>query len=264
MKEFWKRAFSAIIYVAVLLSAVFYDYNSTAILFGLFGLIGLWEFKKMVSFSLPVATVLYVLFALVALYGYPVSFVKAFIIGSTVSINFILIAFLYGSLQLDLKSNTGIVIALSYIGLNFIQIVFIPKALGPFDPWLLFGVFVIIWTNDTFAYLTGRLLGKTKLFPSVSPNKTIEGAIGGAVFALIATFVFSQFHQNLSLMQWIILATVTISFGTLGDLVESKFKRLAKVKDSGNILPGHGGILDRLDSLFFAAPFINTVLLLLH
>jgi phosphatidate cytidylyltransferase len=121
---------------------------------------------------------------------------------------------------------------------------------------LITGIFVIVWVNDSFAYLTGTALGRNKLFPSVSPKKTIEGAIGGFVFALLASYLIAQYDQFLSLNQWLIIATLLVVFGNLGDLVESKFKRIAQIKDSGAILPGHGGILDRLDSLVFAAPFV--------
>ncbi|MGB0931093.1 MAG: phosphatidate cytidylyltransferase, partial [Chitinophagales bacterium] len=111
------------------------------------------------------------------------------------------------------------------------------------------------------AYLVGRLIGKTALFPRISPNKTWEGSIGGAVGGLIIAaalpYVFpTDFGANV----WYCVAVVAILFGSLGDLVESMFKRSLGVKDSGNLLPGHGGILDRFDALFFAIPFIYAVI----
>ncbi|HBH23032.1 MAG TPA: phosphatidate cytidylyltransferase, partial [Cytophagales bacterium] len=121
--------------------------------------------------------------------------------------------------------------------------------------FLIIGIFILIWVNDSFAFLVGKNLGKNKLFPSVSPKKTIEGFVGGFVFALIAAFILSRYNNDLSVWQWFILAIVVVITGTVGDLIESKFKRMAGVKDSGAILPGHGGLLDRLDSLVFAAPF---------
>jgi phosphatidate cytidylyltransferase len=119
-------------------------------------------------------------------------------------------------------------------------------------------ILIFIWVNDSFAYLVGKNFGKRKLFESVSPKKTIEGFIGGWVFSLIAAFFISQQHNNsdINLVDWIIIASILSIIGTIGDLVESKFKRQANVKDSGTIMPGHGGMLDRLDSLFFAAPFV--------
>ena len=127
--------------------------------------------------------------------------------------------------------------------------------------WLLL-VFVILWTNDTFAYLTGRLLGKHKLFERISPGKTIEGSIGGLVFTLVGIIVFSHYVDWLSLGEAIGLGLIAVVFGTLGDLCESMLKRQAGVKDSGNLIPGHGGVLDRFDSVLLAVPFVYVLLFL--
>ena len=131
----------------------------------------------------------------------------------------------------------------------------IPYKDNDFAKLLIIGIFILIWVNDTFAYLVGSAIGKSKLYPRVSPKKTIEGTIGGFVFALIAAYIMGQFESIINPTQWMILAAVIVLTGSLGDLIESKFKRVAGVKDSGAILPGHGGMLDRLDSMVFAAPF---------
>ena len=123
--------------------------------------------------------------------------------------------------------------------------------------------FALIWTNDIFAYLTGRLLGKHKLFPRISPGKTIEGSLGGLFFTIIAICVFSHFVSWLSIPVAIGVALISVVFGTLGDLCESMLKRQAGVKDSGKLIPGHGGILDRFDSILFSVPFIFVYLLLI-
>jgi len=114
----------------------------------------------------------------------------------------------------------------------------------------------IIWVNDSFAFLVGKNFGKHKLFPSVSPKKTVEGLLGGLVFSLLAGLFISKYQTDFSLINWLIIALIVSILGTVGDLVESKFKRQADIKDSGTIMPGHGGVLDRLDSLLFAAPFV--------
>ena len=129
-------------------------------------------------------------------------------------------------------------------------------------PKLVLLVFALIWVNDTFAYLTGRLLGKHKLFERISPGKTIEGSIGGLVFTLAGIIVFSQYVDWLSLKVAIGMGLIAVVFGTLGDLCESMLKRQAGVKDSGNLIPGHGGVLDRFDSVLFTIPFIYVFLLL--
>jgi phosphatidate cytidylyltransferase len=116
--------------------------------------------------------------------------------------------------------------------------------------------FILIWVNDTFAYLSGKFTGKHKLYENISPNKTIEGFIGGIIFTISAGFVLKNLHWiEVSNPVNIIALCLLISISaTLGDLFESKLKRMAGVKDSGNIMPGHGGFLDRFDGLLFAAP----------
>jgi phosphatidate cytidylyltransferase len=116
--------------------------------------------------------------------------------------------------------------------------------------------------NDSFAYIVGRTLGRRKLFPAVSPKKTWEGTFGGLVFTLAAAYLMARYEPIVNPGQWVILAAVIVLTGSMGDLIESKLKRSAGVKDSGAILPGHGGMLDRLDSLVFAAPFAYLTLML--
>ena len=124
-------------------------------------------------------------------------------------------------------------------------------------------VFVLLWTNDVFAYLSGRLLGKHKLFERISPGKTIEGSIGGLVFTMLSVMVFSHYVDWLSMKEAVGMGLIAVVFGTLGDLCESMLKRQAGVKDSGKLIPGHGGILDRFDSVLFSVPFIFVYLQLL-
>ncbi len=124
-------------------------------------------------------------------------------------------------------------------------------------------VFCILWVNDIFAYLTGRLLGKHKLFERISPGKTIEGSIGGLVFTLVSLVIFCHYSGWFSIPQAVGLGVIAVVFGTLGDLCESMLKRQAGVKDSGKLIPGHGGILDRFDSVMFSMPFIFVYLYLM-
>lgn len=125
---------------------------------------------------------------------------------------------------------------------------------------LLFGkvflaiMFVLIWTNDTFAYLSGRFFGKNKLFPRISPNKTWEGTIGGSLLTMLMAVGITYFVDQ-NYVFWIVAALLISVSSNLGDLLESLFKRTVDVKDSGNIMPGHGGILDRFDAALIAAPF---------
>lgn len=120
---------------------------------------------------------------------------------------------------------------------------------------ILMSIIILIWTSDTMAYFTGKAFGKNKLFPSVSPGKTIEGSMGAGVFSILVALGFA-YALGESFGKWIIVAVAIWVLGTLGDLVESRLKRVQNVKDSGSILPGHGGFLDRFDSLVLLIPFL--------
>ena len=141
-------------------------------------------------------------------------------------------------------------IALPFSLLNYI--IFIKD----YKPLMLLAVFVTIWVNDTGAYLVGVTLGKHRLFERISPKKSWEGFIGGALFALLSGYIFSLFIPEINLLNWMIFSELIVIFGTFGDLTESLIKRTLEVKDSGNIIPGHGGLLDRFDSMLLAAPVI--------
>ena len=152
-------------------------------------------------------------------------------------------------------------IAITLLGIVYIAIpisLFWPIAyrenIYQYDPNLILGYFIIIWIYDSMAYLVGVKFGKRKLLARISPKKSWEGAIGGYIFALIASYVLSLYFKELTLVQWLISATIISVFGTLGDLTESLLKRSVNIKDSGDLLPGHGGLLDRFDALFLAVP----------
>lgn len=115
-------------------------------------------------------------------------------------------------------------------------------------------LFVFIWVNDTAAYFIGSLIGKHKLMEHISPNKSVEGFIAGIFFTLLAALIFAWLYPEFSTVFWVGYGTVVALFGTLGDLFESLIKRTCSVKDAGNLIPGHGGILDRIDSLLLAVP----------
>ena len=133
----------------------------------------------------------------------------------------------------------------------------------PYEGFQILLVFILIWANDSFAYLVGRKFGKTKLFERISPKKTWEGSIGGVFFGLLLGYLNSQIFDGLDTPTWMAIAVIVVIFGSLGDLVESLFKRSLGIKDSGKILPGHGGVLDRFDGIFISAPMVYTFLKIL-
>lgn len=148
-----------------------------------------------------------------------------------------------------------IYVALPFALLNILAFQYSPEEnIVKYNPILPLSIFVFTWLNDTGAYCAGMLLGKHRLFERISPKKSWEGSIGGGVVAIASSFVFAHYFEFMSTPQWMGLALVVVVFGTWGDLSESLFKRNLGVKDSGSILPGHGGLLDRFDSLLIAVP----------
>jgi phosphatidate cytidylyltransferase len=123
-----------------------------------------------------------------------------------------------------------------------------------YNPILPLSVFVFIWLSDTGAYCVGSLIGKHRLFERISPKKSWEGSIGGGAVSIASSFAFAHFFPFMNTFEWVGLALVVVIFGTWGDLTESLLKRQLHIKDSGNILPGHGGMLDRFDSALMAIP----------
>ncbi|MFZ6051607.1 phosphatidate cytidylyltransferase [Halocola ammonii] len=161
----------------------------------------------------------------------------------------------------------GIDLGLTLLGVAFVSL---PYALlsnislieGYYNYEVVLGFFIMLWTNDTGAYLVGRKLGRHKLFERISPKKSWEGFFGGVAFCFIAAGVIAQFFESLALSEWLIVAAIVSVFSNLGDLFESMLKRNCGVKDSGKIFPGHGGVLDRLDGLIFAIPMVYFYLMI--
>ena len=144
--------------------------------------------------------------------------------------------------------------AVFYVGIGFYYFYYTRVSGGV--PFIVYAL-LVIWVTDSGAYFVGRAMGKKKLWPDISPNKTIEGAVGGILCAVIAALLMSQLVDlHTSWMKLIIVTAILSIFGQIGDLVESALKRHYGVKDSGSLLPGHGGILDRFDSLLFVLPLM--------
>lgn len=162
----------------------------------------------------------------------------------------------------SLKNLMSLITGFFYINIPFACVPFLQE-----NEWVngisyLLFIFIFLWTNDTFAYLSGKYLGRTKIVPGISPNKTLEGYIGGIVFCFLAVYILSFFKEIPSISVSLILVGIVSVFGNLGDLAESFLKRQLNIKDSGNIMPGHGGILDRFDSFIFASVAITSFLIL--
>ncbi|HTF80371.1 MAG TPA: phosphatidate cytidylyltransferase [Cytophagales bacterium] len=142
--------------------------------------------------------------------------------------------------------------------LFFLKIAFFAHA--QYSWRIVLGLFCILWASDIGAYISGKSFGRHKLFPSVSPGKTWEGALGGALFSIAAAFLIGSYWKDLSLLQWLGTSVIIVVFGMYGDLVESGLKRSIQIKDSGTMIPGHGGFLDRFDGLYLSLPIIYSYL----
>ena len=164
----------------------------------------------------------------------------------------------------DKKPFTGV--AYTYLGIFYVAVpisllnlaVFSVDAVYHYE--ILIGCLLILWASDSGAYFAGTRFGKTKLFERVSPKKSWEGFLGGAFSAIVVAFVISQYFIVLEDWKWLVIAGIIIIAGTYGDLIESLFKRSIEIKDSGSVLPGHGGFMDRFDGLLLSAPFITAFL----
>lgn len=269
MSETLTRLLSGIVYIVLLLAATLYGPYTFLPLFGIFMFIAVHEFCKLSNLkpAIPfvIAAVGFILFCTEYLVTDMVSansFNKN--LGLNIAALFIsikLLVDLFSTKPAKLKDTTGKIVELiGYVIIPFILIIKLPfiggNAIFSYNPYIIIGMFVLIWANDTFAYIVGKAIGKNKLFERISPKKTVEGFVGGALFTVASAYVLGLYYTFITPGQWMAIAAILSIFGTLGDLVESKFKRTAGVKDSGNIMPGHGGILDRLDSVLFAIPFL--------
>tara|TARA_R110002126_G_scaffold124451_3_gene266494 strand:+ start:70443 stop:71237 length:795 start_codon:yes stop_codon:yes gene_type:complete len=256
MRNLFKRIFSGIVYILIFISAILFSKESYIVLITLFGFLCIWEFSKMAALK-NYAAYLFFPFLLFLLMKRQESFATTIVLTITLLSSLSLIYQLFTNKEIKFtndRSKLGVTIR--YVIFSMCFLILLPFYENSFHPSLMISILSIIWVNDSFAFLIGKNFGKNKLFPSVSPKKTVEGLLGGLVFSLLAGLFISKINLDFSLLNWLIIAVIVSLIGTIGDLVESKFKRQANIKDSGNIMPGHGGILDRLDSLLFAAPFV--------
>ncbi|WP_103071926.1 phosphatidate cytidylyltransferase [Aquimarina sediminis] len=266
MKELLTRSLSGLLYVSILLLSIFINNKYAFIgVFFIFGIITIYEFQKLIYLK---NKRLYVIFIalLIALHLYQ-NELYFYLVLPVLTLTIITELFLVKDLVtiriIPMFEKRKYLTTVFYLITSIIFATLLPYYSGGYQPFIIAGAFLIIWINDTFAYLVGKNFGKHKLLERISPKKTIEGFIGGFIFSLLGGYLIAIFSETLSIGIWLIISIIMSIFGTLGDLIQSKFKRQAGVKDSGTIMPGHGGIYDRLDSIIFASPFLYAFLQIL-
>ena len=275
MKESNKRIISGLIFGGVFIASL-YTHVSFAILTFIFGIISTNEFNKLtnqkgigyyIAFSIIYSYFAFTEFLLNS-NNQPNSWfndLKDTLLILSIFVSLFLLRDLFSSKNLTSVFVKKYFRFVFYITSSFIFIYLIANFNGFYDPSIILGCFILIWVNDSFAYIVGKNFGKQKLFYSISPHKTVEGFLGGLFFCCISASLVSRYidDNSISTPNWLTMAIIISIFGTLRDLIESKFKRESNVKDSGKIMPGHGGILDRLDSIIFASPYIYLFLKLI-
>ena len=270
MKNFIVRTITAVFFVAAIVSC-FLRPEAMILLFGLVTGMTIWEFTGLVnerdgvSVNQMISTVAGVYFFL-AMAGFNSGMTPAAVfIPYLLTLIYLMVAELYLKQEDPVNDWAYTMMSQLYIALPFSLLnvlAFQSDAEGVHYVWSVpLSVFVFLWINDTGAYICGSLLGRHKLFPRISPGKSWEGSIGGGILvilvAVLVWYLLEQYGENalgLSAIEWAGLGLTVVIFGTWGDLVESLFKRTLGIKDSGHILPGHGGMLDRFDSTLMAVP----------
>lgn len=265
MKGLVKRSITGIVFAAVMLAGIIIHQYVFAVIFTAFLLLTLLEFYKIsenigyepsTKIGLISGFLLFIIFFFAANHVIPRKYIFLSILIPLVT----LLPDLFDKRKNGFKNSMITIAGIIYIALPFSLLSFILfpgiESDSQFYPWILIGIFIIIWMYDSMAYVFGSWLGKHKICARISPKKSWEGLIGGAVFAVVTSVLISSVFHELNIINWIVISLLIISFGTSGDFFESKLKREAGVKDSGNILPGHGGMLDRFDTVLFAVPVI--------
>jgi len=270
MNNFGQRIFTGIIFVVIMIGAVTFSRYTFIILFYLINILGLMEFYRLLNSPSTVYGKILCVVLSSSLFITTVLLIMNFNDWKILLIN-IPIAFLIFVAELFLGAKAPFLnLAVIFLGIIYITIPivlvigtsFIPFAQKQYHPYFMLGYLFIVWASDSGAYVVGKLLGKHFLFERISPKKTWEGSTGGACCAFITAYIVSLFNHELIRVDWIIVTLIVIIIGTFGDLIKSLLKRSVNVKDSGTILPGHGGILDRFDSLLSSATFVFCYLLI--
>lgn len=270
MKGIGTRALTGFFITGIILACVYFSQVSFILLFLLISVFAAQEFlshtveKEHLLLRTIIATVCGLIPGISLAYYLSQkddSYVSLSIATFLVGLVFIFIIELFLKSKRPLEQIAFSLMSIIYTGIFVCSVFYIGFKNGQYEPYLIIGILVITWANDSFAYLFGSAFGKTKLFERISPNKTWEGTLGGIFMALVFSFIAFKIIGIYAMTSWLIFGAIISIIGTLGDLVESMFKRSLQIKDSGSIFPGHGGILDRFDSIIIHLPILTAYII---
>ncbi len=268
MNNFLQRTITGAVYVAIIVLGTVMKL-AFPVVFAVLLILSLFEFYKMVLGRQQLAKWLPGIIVSVHMFFCAWWFTEETALFLPVLIFMAMVAGLYANSQLFgkqgfFKQNVQVILfGIFYIGLPFVMLPYLELFDGVRWQWLL-TLLVVIWVYDSFAYIFGVSFGKHRLYEKISPKKSWEGALGGTLTTLLLAFLANTFGWMPQVPEWqfVLFAFVIVIAATLGDLIESMIKRIHNVKDSGNLLPGHGGFFDRLDSFIFAVPVLMLILLI--
>lgn len=259
MKNIIQRSITGAIFVGIIVFSILFNQYSFFVIFGILHLLCLFEFYKIIKSTTTKPLVYSGL-----IIGETIFIINFLINNNNIGSKYYLLLFplvfvvflieLFRKNDFPIKDIAYTLMGLLYITIPFSLMINVLFINSQYSSIYLLSFFVLVWSNDTFAFLSGITLGKHKLFERISPKKTWEGFLGGIIFTILIAFFFIAPNTQLDPKHLIVISILISIFGTLGDLIESMIKRSLQIKDSGTFLPGHGGFLDRFDAVVFALP----------
>ncbi|GIV35013.1 MAG: phosphatidate cytidylyltransferase [Chitinophagales bacterium] len=274
MRNFLIRTQTALIFVGVMVGGIWWNVYSYGILMSLIILFCLYEYFKIIRYTYEANRVSRFYMPLGILTGLS-AFVCSWLVlmhmaASTIYVVPVCLLFSFFALEIFSASSHPLaniaqnISGVIYVSIPFTILNYVAVQQKDYNPHMVLGILFLVWINDAAAYIFGSLWGKHKMLERISPNKTLEGFLGGAIGCLVVAWLQYLIFGIFSLTQWLGLSLVIWVFATLGDLIVSMFKRSVSIKDTGNFFPGHGGFLDRFDAFIFAVPYAAAYIILIR
>ncbi len=262
MKDLIIRSISGLLYVTLIISAALISDIFFIVVIFIFSSLALYEFQKLIQYRSPVPFILFGVIAYQFYYQNLNLYLHLSLMILCIGINLLLTYFLFSNKKINPQPLQKSGLTIFYLVVSGYLIIATTSLGSSFKNGASISMYLLIWVNNSFAYLFGKSWGKRLLFPNISPKKTWEGFWGGALMCFLVSFILIPYHPVYPSWTFPFLALSIAITATIGDLIQSKFKRQAKVKDSGSLIPGHGGFYDRMDSVLFTAPFVYLFLML--